>query len=240
MNENEKVKKTVPSKEAMLEKKPEKKQIKKSEVISKKEKKENTKSTNSIQNMFAKIAKKCSESDLKNPSVVDTEPEIIEIDIDSKEDQENLNVKQKSPVKKNKTPKKIKTPTKQTVLTKTKTPTKKKSPAKKKMTVATPKTPAAAPKIPVESPKTSSTVLKTPISTPKIPLVTKTTENGLKEDKTESKSQNSIKKIGKENNTTPAVNKTKTPKTTPTQKKGKFTPDNKQRSLSDFFKATPK
>lgn len=65
--------------------------------------------------------------------------------------------------------------------------------------------------------------------------------NGTTKDKDETKVKSSTKKAGKENSKQ-ASEKTesKTPKTTSAQKKGKFASDNKQRSLSDFFKASPK
>ena len=90
--------------------------------------------------------------------------------------------------------------------------------------------------------KDSVTKAKTPTKTPKTPLEVKATpENGIKKDKTETKVKSSTKKAGKENaKQIQEKTDSKTPKSTPTQKKGKFTPDNKQRSLSDFFKATPK
>lgn len=83
--------------------------------------------------------------------------------------------------------------------------------------------------------------IKTPtVKTVKSPL-SATPGNGTTKDKVETKVKNSAAKSGKENSKQVSENKeSKTPKTTPTQKKGKLMSDNKQRSLSDFFKATPK
>lgn len=190
--------------------------------------------------MFAKIVKKSSVASVSDAA---KEPEIIEIDIDSSE-KENLpttekeNTPVKSPVKKNKTPTKPKTPTQKKTPKTAKTPTQKKTPTKAK----TPIQKGSPSKAKTPTLTIVSTKVKTPTKTPKTPLSAKATpENRTKKDKTDAKSKSSAKKVGKENaKQISEKTETKTPKSTPTQKKGKFTPDNKQRSLSDFFKATPK
>merc|ERR1712130_188757 len=146
----------------------------------KKTDKSSEKSKNAIQNMFAKIVKKTTASE------VTKEPEIIEIDIDedntSREEEENTIKKSDSPIRNIEDQATVSTPTRKRTPKKVKTPSQKKSPQKK------------------ETPL-KGTNKKTPTKDVKTPLATKTTPgNGTMKEKDNTKLKISAKNSGKEKN----------------------------------------